>query len=79
MRYISKTTQSMSTIQVTKEWQPQPTKSLVESNPVEEGKKLSNLGNDALSRTTLCAKDMMGLSWVLSDDLESIFNGNDIW
>ncbi|MEX0640171.1 MAG: hypothetical protein WD018_02995 [Nitrosopumilaceae archaeon] len=30
----------MSTIQVTRKWQPKPTKSLVESNPVKEGKKL---------------------------------------
>jgi hypothetical protein len=33
----------MSTIQVTREWQPEPTKNLVESFPVKEGKKLQNM------------------------------------
>jgi len=60
----------MSTIQVTKKWQPKPTKSLVESNPVKEGKKLSMVENAALEGTHLCAEDLMGLSWVLFENLE---------
>jgi uncharacterized protein YheU (UPF0270 family) len=31
----------MSTIQITKEWQPEPTKNLVESYPVKEGTEFS--------------------------------------
>lgn len=61
----------MSTIQVTKAWQPEPTKNLVESNPVKEGKKLSIVDNTVPARSTFCAEDLMGLSWVLFDDLES--------
>jgi len=67
----------MSTIQVAKEWQPKPTKSLVESNPVEEGKKLSAVDNLAQKGSHLCAEDLMGLSWVLFNDLEDDFDGND--
>lgn len=59
----------MSTIQVTQEWQPQPSKSLVEGNPVKEGKKLSLVEDATLNRSHFCAADMMGLSWVLSDDI----------
>ena len=60
----------MSTILVTKKWQPKPTKSLVESNPVKEGKKLSAVDNLPQKGSHLCAEDLMGLSWVLFDDLE---------
>ena len=60
----------MSTIQVAKEWQPKPTKSLVESLPVKEGKKLLTVENAALKRSHLCAEDLMGLSWVLFENLE---------
>ncbi len=60
----------MSTIQSTIEWQPKPTTSLVESNPVKEGKKLSTLDQNSLKRSHLCAEDLVGLSWVLFDDLE---------
>ena len=69
--YISKSSQVMSTIQVAKEWQPKPTKSLVESLPVKEGKKLSTVDKEAPKRSHLCAEDLMGLSWVLFNDLES--------
>lgn len=60
----------MSTIQVTKEWQPEPTKSLVESNPVKDGKNISTANKEILN-SHFCAEDLMGLSWVLFDDLES--------
>src|SRR3990170_2906659 len=33
----------MSTIQVTKKWQPKPTKNLVKRFPVKNGKKLQNM------------------------------------
>lgn len=59
----------MSTIQVTKNWQPKPTKSLVESLPVKEGKKLS-VDNLTQKVSHLCAEDLMGLTWVLFEDLE---------
>ena len=58
----------MSTIQVAKKWQPKPTKSLVESNPVKEGKKLSAGDVESLPRSPLSIADLMELSWVLSDD-----------
>lgn len=60
----------MSTIQVIKNWQPTPKKSLVKSDPVKEGKKLSAVDNPAQKETHLCAEDLMGLSWVLFEDLE---------
>ena len=60
----------MSTILVTKKWQPKPTKILVESDPVKEGKKLSAVDNLAQKGSHLGAEDLMGLSWVLFDDLE---------
>jgi hypothetical protein len=60
----------MSTIQVTKNWQPKPSESLVESLPVKEGKKLSTEDNLAQKGTHLCVEDLMGLSWVLFEDLE---------
>jgi hypothetical protein len=60
----------MSTIQMTKEWQPEPTESLVERNPVKKGKNLSTVGIKVLN-SHFCAEDLMGLSWVLFDDLES--------
>ena len=60
----------MSTIQVAKKWQPKPTKSLVESNPVKEGKKLSAVDNLTQKGSHLRAEDLMGLSWVLFEDLE---------
>jgi len=58
----------MSTIQVAKEWQPKPTKNLVESLPVKEGKKLSAGDVESLPRSPLSIADLMELSWVLSDD-----------
>jgi hypothetical protein len=60
----------MSTIQVTKNWQPKPSESLVESLPVKEGKKLSTEDNLVQKGSYLCAEDLMGLSWVLFEDLE---------
>ncbi|MEX0640172.1 MAG: hypothetical protein WD018_02990 [Nitrosopumilaceae archaeon] len=60
----------MSTIQVTRKWQPKPTKSLVESNPVKEGKKLLIEDKEVLKGSNLCAEDLMGLSWILFNDLE---------
>lgn len=62
----------MSTIQATKEWQPEPTNNLVESNPVKKGKNLSTVDKEGLQRSHLCAADLMGLSWVLVDDFEDI-------
>jgi hypothetical protein len=59
----------MSTIQVTKNWQPKPSENLVEGLPVKEGKKLSTVDALAQKRTPLCAEDLMGLSWVLFEDL----------
>ncbi len=61
----------MSTIQMTKEWQPEPIKNLVENNPVKEGKNLLQMGRDVLKTTHFCAEDVMGLSWTLFDDIES--------
>lgn len=60
---------TMSTIQVTKEWQPEPTKNLVKRNPVEEGKKISMYSET--QNSNLCAKDLMGLTWVLFDYIEN--------
>jgi hypothetical protein len=60
----------MSTIQMTKEWQPEPTKNLVESNPVIEGKKLSAADMESIKNSHFSAEDLIGLSWVLFDDFE---------
>jgi hypothetical protein len=60
----------MSIIQMTKEWQPEPTKSLVESNPVKEGKKLSAADMESIKNSHFSAEDLIGLSWVLFDDFE---------
>ena len=62
----------MSTIQITETWQSKPTNNLVESFPVKEGKKLSAV-DDTVHRSRFCAMDVMGLSWVLLDDLEGDF------
>jgi len=62
----------MSTIQMTKAWQPEPIKNLVENNPVKEGKNISTMDKDVPKKAHFCAEDMMGLSWTLFDDLEVI-------
>jgi len=56
-------TVNMSTIQITKNWQPEPTTNLVESNPVEEGKQLSTKTNCQYT-----ASDLMGLTWTLFEE-----------
>jgi hypothetical protein len=43
--------------------QPEPQKILVESNPVEEGKKLEILAE-------LSWEDLRGLTWILKDDYD---------
>jgi len=58
----------MSTIQVQKNGNPSQQKSLVESNPVKEGKKLPTGDVESLPRSPLSIADLMELSWVLSDD-----------
>jgi len=58
----------MSTIQVIKKWLPKPSKNLVESLPVKEGKKLPAGDVESLPRSPLSIADLMELSWVLSDD-----------
>lgn len=58
----------MSTIQITKKWQSGSTKNLVNSDPLKEGKNLSMYSGT--QNSNLCAKDLMGLTWVLYDDFE---------
>ena len=59
---------TMSTILVTKKWQPKPTKKLAKSDPVKEGKMLSM--DHKTQNSHVSAQDLMGLSWVLYDDFE---------
>jgi hypothetical protein len=54
----------MSTIQITRNWQPEPATILVESRPVKEGEKLSNKGNLQYIQG-ITADDLRGLSWML--------------
>lgn len=57
----------MSTIQIIKKWLPKPTKSPLESYPVKENENLSVL-HEAQPKPPLSIEDIVGLSWVLSDD-----------
>jgi hypothetical protein len=59
----------MSTIQTTKPSKPEPASNLVDSNPVNKGNILSK--HFETQNSHFCAKDMMGLSWVLYDDIEN--------
>lgn len=60
----------MSTIQITKQWQPDPSNNLVSSNSVKEGKNVSTAFKKSLKNSHFSAEDLMGLSWVLFDDVE---------
>lgn len=57
----------MSTIQVIKKCLPKPIKSQIESNSVRENKNSSDL-HEAPLKTPMSIEDIVGLSWVLSDD-----------
>lgn len=59
----------MSTIQMTKRLEPKPD-SLVESNKAKKDNKLSI--QDMTQNSHFCANDLIGLSWVLFDELEMI-------
>jgi len=49
------------------EWQPEPTKNLVESRPVQEGTKLSITAE--LKKISDCSwEDLRGFSWVLTEE-----------
>ncbi|WP_182132548.1 hypothetical protein [Nitrosopumilus sp. b1] len=51
----------MSLVQIHKNWQPEPTKTLVERTPAQEGTKLSLPSN-------VTWQDLQGLSWIMLDD-----------
>ncbi len=59
----------MSTIQMTKPWKPKSDNNLVDSIQIKKEKKLSV--DYKTQNSNFCAKDMMGLSWILLDDMEN--------
>ncbi len=61
----------MSTIQVIRNWQPEPSTNLVESTPVKEGIKLSNQEHFQ-PFLGITVDDLRGLSWMLLDREEEI-------
>ena len=56
----------MSTIQVSKNWEPSIETNKVKTNPIHREKLLI----DQIKRNRFSAEEMMGLSWVLFDELE---------
>ena len=60
---------SMSTIQITKQWQTEPSNNLVSSNPVKKGKNVSITYKKLQKKSHFSAEDLMGLLWVLFDDV----------
>ena len=57
----------MSTIQINRNWQPEPVSILVESRPVKEGVKLSNKAS-LEHNPGITWKDLMGFSYVMDSE-----------
>ena len=57
----------MTTIQV-QDWQPMPTKNLVEGKPVEKGTSPSRVRLDLPTTVGITGEDLIGLTWMLLED-----------
>lgn len=60
----------MSTIQITKQWKPESDTQLFNGDNVKKSSK--QYSHSPVQNSNWCAKDMMGLSWVLFDELELV-------
>jgi hypothetical protein len=58
----------MNTTLISQVWHTEPSKKLVESLPVQEGKRLSENESSASALSGISWEEFRGLSWIILDD-----------